>query len=285
MFVAFCLAVILFGGGVLAQEQDQEQEAEAEEKAVADDSVETETEEQPATEGEPEDEDDGRPVEIAPYDEQLTRNPRDAAAWYGLARKMVRDKHRVPAFLAYVRYLAMEPTTKRAAAVAEHPWELLFMGVKTWGRDRIYLDKTELDVWLQSSMMLSVTATMRGKGRGQGMSKPEFFASALEGMTLMFDTILDDPGVDPFWKRMVVGFFVDAREAGHLEALAYVSRQSLEERKVKKWIKANAEAVERYKQWAAAWKPAPPAEEPTEEPTEEEPAGEEPAVGEAPAES
>ena len=55
---------------------------------------------------------------------------------------------------------------------------------------------------------------------------------------------------------MALPYFRNAREAGYFEAMAYSVRRSLKDPETLRWLADHAEAVDHFRAWSEAWKPA-----------------------------
>lgn len=62
-------------------------------------------------------------------------------------------------------------------------------------------------------------------------------------MALFLKDGLRGKKVDPFWRTSVMPYFFDARKDGHIEAMAYDVRRSLEDAEVSSWLGTHEKEV------------------------------------------
>jgi len=208
------------------------------------------------------------PAAIEEYQVALRLNPRHAGGWRALAMAWQNTKVRPRAFAAFARFLTLEPTGARAEWAAKQLEVLFFQGVENKGIDpstgkgniNITLDigngkKNEATDALSTGM--SIVAASRWIEEWEDQSDSVFFAHAFESVMSIFEeTDAADGKEAPFWRESVLPYFREARQAGHLEAMAWDIRRSQKDTEIAAWLEAHAEQVQGYRTWSSAWKPA-----------------------------
>ena len=174
-----------------------------------------------------------------------------ADSWLALGEIHDAGHDRLGAFLCYARFLGLEPESARSTKPAQRLWELLFQGVTRKGMSVTPPDDAE-DPWWQANFMMSLIASMRDRGP---KTDAAFFATALEGVTLVVEGYLENDRVELFWKADVIPYFYAAREAGHLEAMAYDIRRSTSDKSTQKWLAKHPEEIDRFRAWSRQWRP------------------------------
>lgn len=207
------------------------------------------------------------PEAIEEYQEALRLNPGHAGGWRALAIAWQNTKARPRAFAAFARFLTLEPTGVRAEWAAKQLEALLFQGVENKGPDpdtgkgriNITLDagkgkKSEAVDALSAGM--SIVAANRWLDEWKDQSDAVYFAHAFESVVSIFEE-MDTTGDDKrhFWSESVLPYFRAARQAGHLEAMAWEIRRSQKDVEVAAWLEAHADEVEKYRTWSSDWKP------------------------------
>jgi hypothetical protein len=200
------------------------------------------------------------------FQETIRLKPAHASSWRALAIGWAQTGKRPQAFAAFARFLTLESTGPRAESAAKQLEPLLFQGVENKGTDasgklQITLNidadaakKDEMTGALNTGM--SIAAANRWVEEWKDRSDEEFFAHAfVTVMSIFEETGAKDSKTDAFWREAVVPYFREARTRGHLEAMAWDIRRSLQDEENAAWLATHADAVETYRAWSAAWKP------------------------------
>jgi len=207
---------------------------------------------------------------IAEVQAGLQEDPTHPGSWrtLGVASQIAGERAR--AFVAFARFLTLEPDTQRSPAAASQLWDLLFEGVKSTPKEEggnpgdvnitVPTPKEGDDPAAAQGLVISMVAASRYLEEWRDKSDAQFFAHAFDEVLAIL-TELDESAKtkDPFWSVVALPYFRDARKAGHLEAMAYSARRSLKEPETLGWLSDHAEAVDHFRAWSEAWKPAAPA--------------------------
>ncbi len=207
---------------------------------------------------------------IAEFEAGLQEDPAHPGSWRALGLASQIAGQRTRAFVALARFLTLEPDSQRSPAAASQLWDLLFEGVKSTPKEEggkpgdVSITspppKEGDDPAAAQGLAISVVAASRYLDEWKDKSDVQFFAHAF-GEVLAILTELDENAKtkDSFWSVVALPYYRSAREAGHLEAMAYSVRRSLKEPETLGWLADHAEAVDRFRAWSDAWKPAAPA--------------------------
>jgi tetratricopeptide (TPR) repeat protein len=207
---------------------------------------------------------------IAEFQAGLQEEPEHPGSWRALGVALQMAGQRARSFVAFARFLTLEPDSQRSPAAASGLWNLLFEGVKSTPKEEggkpgdvsitIPPPKEGDDPATAERLVISMVAASRYLDEWKDKSDAQFFAHALEEVLAIL-TELDDSAKtkDPFWSVVALPYYRNAREAGHLEAMAYSVRRSLKDPDTLRWLADHAEAVDHYRAWSEAWKPAAPA--------------------------
>ncbi len=206
---------------------------------------------------------------IAEFQAGLQEDPAHPGSWRALGLASQIAGQRTRAFVALARFLTLEPDSQRSPAAASQLWDLLFEGVKSTPKeeggkpDDVSITspppKEGDDPAAAQGLAISLVAASRYLDEWKDKSDAQFFAHAF-GEVLAILTELDENAKtkDPFWSVVALPYYRSAREAGHLEAMAYSVRRSLKEPETLGWLADHAEAVDRFRTWSEAWKPVAP---------------------------
>lgn len=207
---------------------------------------------------------------IAELQAGLQEDPAHPGSWRALGVASQIAGQRARAFVALARFLTLEPDSQRSSAAASQLWNLLFEGVESTPKNdggkpgdvRITTPppKEGDDPATAQGLAISLVAASRYLDKWKDKSDAQFFAHAFE-QVLAIMTELDESAKtkDPFWSVVALQYYRNAREAGHLEAMAYSVRRSLKEPETLRWLADHAEAVDHFRAWSEAWKPVAPA--------------------------
>ena len=157
--------------------------------------------------------------------------------------------------MALARFLTLEPESGRSSAMATQLWEILFAGVEAQNITISTSENKEGDPAAAQALAIPLVAASRYSDEWKDKSDAQFFAHAF-GSVLAILSELDEKETskDPFWSALAIPYFRDARQAGHIEAMAYAVRRSLGDPETTQWIKDHSEAVDRFNQWSKDWK-------------------------------
>ena len=206
---------------------------------------------------------------IAEFQAGLQEDSVHPGSWRALGLASQVAGQRVKAFVALARFLTLERDSPRSPAAATQLWDLLFEGVKSTPKDQggkpgdvsitLPPPKEGVDPAAAQALAMSVVAASRNLDEWKDKSDAQFFAHAFEEVLAIL-TELDESAKakDPFWSVVALPYFRAAREAGHLEAMAYSVRRSLKDSETLRWLADHAEAVDHFRAWSEAWKPGAP---------------------------
>jgi Tfp pilus assembly protein PilF len=208
------------------------------------------------------------PDAIEEFQEAIRLDPDHAGSWCALAIAWQNTKVRPRAFAAFARFLTLEPTGARAEWAAKQLGILLYRGVEFKGVDpatgkentniTIDTDAGKKDTEAGAlEMSMSLVAAGRRLDEWKDQSDNVFFAHAFESVMSIFEELgAKDNNKDRFWGESVLPYFREARQAGHLEAMAWDIRRSQKDTEIAAWLEAHADQVGIYRTWSSAWKPA-----------------------------
>jgi len=87
------------------------------------------------------------------------------------------------------------------------------------------------------------------------MSDDQYFAVAVEGLTLFIEDLRTDQALSTLWRNLTIPYFVQSREKGHVEAMAYSIVRSLGRPSTKQWLEQHNEAHAAFQKWSQEWRP------------------------------
>ena len=201
--------------------------------------------------------------------EDLTRSPGHASGWYTMATVLDKSEKDLPAFLAYSRFLTIEPQSERAKTAADRLWPLLFRRVTTNKKpgEAVVPDSGAVGVTITEPpgksekesadiLALSIVAASRYLEEWKDKTDAEFFAHAFETAATISDELSAKDKRRSFWTPLVHDYFRQAKEKGLIEAMAYEIRRPTGDAETLKWLGGHKEAADAYRAWSKDWEPA-----------------------------
>jgi tetratricopeptide (TPR) repeat protein len=190
--------------------------------------------------------------------DSLLLNPMHASSWHLMAETLADTGRRVPAVVAYVRFLSIEPESARSRPALQRLEQMISWGNEQPKKGDVLIEPPDKpdDPWYKCSLLLSTMVSLRHEGKGATMNDGQFFAKLIEGVSVFLDNFIAESNVEPFWKTQVVAYFDEAREGGYLEAMSWSIRSTLDDADTRDWVRTHSDALDRYRAWSAAWRPA-----------------------------
>jgi len=159
----------------------------------------------------------------------LRSRPSHASGQWGLAQVFDRQGFRVPALLAYLRFLSLEPEGKRAVVAAGRVREMLSENVKQSGKNiNITIDpnspKAEGD-YSAAEMMLAIASASSALPENK---KKSDFEKVQTQVTLALAMLSEaPPAADNFTAEVNLPFFAELGKQELTDAFASIALQSL----------------------------------------------------------
>lgn len=131
------------------------------------------------------------------FERAIELNPKYPSPQFWIAEIYVRDGYRIPAMLAYGRFLAMEPAGARASAAAKNLQALLNLGVEDKGNGNVNLtidssSKKDLGDFGPLEMMAALAAGAKHLDEKKALTELDREADVLAGFVAMFSETSGD---------------------------------------------------------------------------------------------
>ncbi len=193
---------------------------------------------------------------VAQIQGKIAADPLDSSAWLRLGDSLMASGKRIPALLAYARFLTFHPESPESAPIARHLLELVFQGVTPGEGSKgvITMSPDSKDPWWPIELLISTVAVNRHSGKAATMSDGEFLATALDGVTLFVCEQLDRKKVGKFWSNQVVDYHCEARAKQYNEPMAHDIIRSLDQPDVKSWLASHEKMINEYRVWSGRWR-------------------------------
>jgi tetratricopeptide (TPR) repeat protein len=193
---------------------------------------------------------------IASYQQALRRNDRHAGSWLRLAQAEERRGRLPRAFVGFVRFLAVEPTSQRSPEGLAGVLRLWQAGVAADagkdGKRNITItvpSPTEIGEQPASeAMAFALAASTRHLEANEAQPDVAAFGPVLDRVVaILYETTDGKP--EAAFAHEALRPLEEARAASHLAALAWDIRRSSGDPAVARWLEENAAAVDRYRVW------------------------------------
>ena len=186
-------------------------------------------------------------------------NPNHASSHAALAQLFQRNRYRTPALFAVMRFLVLEPKSRRATNAYKIFSELLRGGVsqgQNAGQINIFVDmdakKDEGDfgaVELALSLTKAAGATEKNKDKSEAQQLVDQLNTFL---AIVSET---DPKGDKskFTWRYYIPYFIELKNRNYVEPFAYYISQASDINGVAEWVKANESKVNEFVSWSKSF--------------------------------
>jgi tetratricopeptide (TPR) repeat protein len=200
---------------------------------------------------------------IASYQQALGRSDRHAGSWLRLAQAEERRGRLPRAFVAFVRFLMVEPTSPRSPEGLAGVLRLWQAGITVAdgkdGKKNIAIavpPPTELgEQAAAEAMAFALAAASRHLEENQAQTDVAAFGPVLDRVVAsLYETTDGKP--EAAFAHEALRPLQEARAASHLAALAWDIRRSSSDSTVARWLEENAAAVDRYRVWDLSRPPA-----------------------------
>ncbi|MCC9064055.1 tetratricopeptide repeat protein [Flavobacterium piscisymbiosum] len=196
------------------------------------------------------------------FQKSLLINPKHAGSLNAIGI-LEMGEHRIPAILAFSRFLIVEPQTSRSKKNLENIKKLLTQGIQKTGEKSITINinsnvlsdstgiKKEND-FSQADLILSMAS-------GLDFDKKNIKKTEVENFIRKFEVIcasLEETKNNNFgfyWETFVP-YFIEMKNKKFIEAFAYIAFVDSESEDVAKWHKKNQSELDKFYNWSKDYK-------------------------------
>lgn len=192
------------------------------------------------------------------FQRALLINPKHAGSLNAIGLLEMGD-HRIPAILAFSRFLIVEPQTSRSKKNLENLKKLLTQGVKQ-------TDEKSITININSSMLPDSTGVKKeddfsqvdlilSMASGLDYDKKNIKKTEVENFIRKFEVIcasLEETKKDNFgfyWK-FFAPYFIEMKNKKLIEAFAYIAYVDSDSEDVVKWHKKNQAELDKFYNWS-----------------------------------
>lgn len=202
---------------------------------------------------------------IANMQQSVRCRPEHASSLNALGLLQQQQGNRVPALLAMLRLLQVEPTGPRAEAVLARFDKLVGQGVEKTGEKAVTISlapqtvkdagkKGRADNFGPADMLLSMSGALDFTEENKDKTPTEQLIRKLESLISVMDEQQSAKQNGFTWQYMVP-YFVELKKQGYVPALAYTIQESRAGRtpEVQQWLANHTATLEEFRGWAGAY--------------------------------
>jgi Tfp pilus assembly protein PilF len=186
--------------------------------------------------------------------------PNHASSQFILSRLFERGSYKIPSILAALRFLTLEPTSKRSDTALELVRKLMQAGVspaKEGKNISIVLDtgqkKDEGDfesIDLFMSLMKAANYTEKNKEK----SEIQLLVANCNSLFAILSKSTSKGDPSKFTWKYYVPYFVEMKQQGHTEAFIYYINQRSATAGVTEWLQQNESKVTQFLDWSKSYR-------------------------------
>ena len=194
------------------------------------------------------------------FQQSIAINPDHANSHNGIARIEKLKNRKIPAILAYCRFLIIEPQTDRALENLGSLKKLMSAETKQTGKEITTqnppsnTDESNDNKFVIAELSLKKETLYDTDSKNKSKSEVENFIRKFDKIcTSLEQTKQDNNG---FYWDYYVRYFIDMKKNNNLEAFSYIIYASIEHENddVARLLKRNTKKIEKFYEWAKAYK-------------------------------
>lgn len=197
---------------------------------------------------------------IESFQKSAALNPSHASSHNALGRLTGFKKQKIPAILAYCRFLSIEPESKRAKENLSALLLLMKGNIEKTGENAITITispdllgdgnkkgKPKPNDFSSTELILSMSATLDYDDKYKNNTAVEKFIRKMETLCSSLDeTQKDNSG---FYWEYYAPYFIEMKKNNLVETFSYIAFASTETEDVANWLKAHSSETDHFYEW------------------------------------
>jgi tetratricopeptide (TPR) repeat protein len=203
---------------------------------------------------------------IVCFQNSVKLNPQHGSSHNAIARISFMSNKRIPALLAYGRFLAIEPGGSRAKENLTSVQKIMTANVEKTGENSINLaispDMLEVpgkgtpkeNSFASADLILAMSSALDYDKKNSKKTAVEQFIRKLESICeILKETQKDNYG---FYWTHYVPYFIEMKDKKHIKAFAYIAFSSSDDSDVSDWLTSHKSEIEQFAEWSKSftWK-------------------------------
>ena len=193
------------------------------------------------------------------FKKAIDNNPNHAGSHLGLAEQYVAQDHRIPALLAFARFLTLEPDSPRSGVALQSLHQVLAGQTSQDGGNNITIflspdaNNDEGD-FLAAEFILSATVAAEHLPESKDQTPLMNTLDRFGSLFTFFGKIDAEKERHGFAWAHYVPYFAELKELGFTEPFVYHTHQIVAWDGIGEWIDANGEQMEKFLSWSRAYR-------------------------------
>lgn len=199
------------------------------------------------------------------FQKSASLNPEHGSSHNVIGRLLDMKNKRIPALLAYSRFLIIEPESKRAKENLTSLQEIMNGNVEQTGKKSITINvssdilgdttadgKAKSNSFAITDLILSMDAGLDYDKKNKKKTEVEQFIRKFETVcSSLKETQKDNFG---FYWDYYVPYFIEMKEKNLIETFAYIGFATSDDPKVIKWLKSHQKEIDVFYEWSSSFK-------------------------------
>lgn len=200
------------------------------------------------------------------FQKSVSLNPKHAGS-HNIIARILNTTNRIPAILAYSRFLVIEPESKRAKENLSSLQEIMNRNVEVTGKKSINLNvspdllgdtisngEVKENSFKSTELILTMAAALDYDKKNKKKTEVEQFIRKFE--TVCESLKESQKSNHGFYWEFYVPYFTEMKDKNLVEPFAYFIFASSDNPDVSNWLKSNKSEIDKFYQWskAFAWK-------------------------------
>ena len=200
------------------------------------------------------------------FQKAVSINPKHAGS-HNIIGRILNTSNRIPAILAFSRFLVIEPETKRAKENLSSLQEIMNRNVEVTGKKSINLNvspdllgdtisngEVKENSFISTDVILTMAAALDYDKKNKKKTKVEQFIRKFE--TVCESLKESQIGNYGFFWEYYVPYFTEMKDKNLVKPFAYIVFASSDYPDVSNWLKSNQSEIDKFYEWSKAfvWK-------------------------------
>lgn len=200
------------------------------------------------------------------FQKSVSLNPKHAGS-HNIIARILNTTNRIPAILAYSRFLVIEPESKRAKENLSSLQEIMNRNVEVTGKKSINLNvspdllgdtisngEVKENSFISTDLILTMAAAQDYDKKNKKKTEVEQFIRKFE--TVCESLKESQKSNHGFYWEFYVPYFTEMKDKNLVEPFAYIVFASSDNPDVSNWLKSNETEIDKFYEWSIsfAWK-------------------------------
>ncbi|MEO6960734.1 MAG: tetratricopeptide repeat protein [Puia sp.] len=194
------------------------------------------------------------------FQQSVTLNPKHAGSHNALGRLLF-TKNKIPALLAFCRFLALEPDSRRSPPNLDNIRKIMNSAIKKTGEKSVTISlsadmfdvqkKQQANNFSSAELIVAVSSALDNDSAYK--NKPEFenFIRKLEALCASLkENEKDNYG---FYWDYYVPYFIEMKDKDLVRTFGYLAFSSSKDKDVTEWLKSHQPEIDAFNKWSDAF--------------------------------